>query len=238
MDGAAAHGWRRLLFVAALLVFLALWNNLLVARVPGPGDSYVVVNCVATVGLLVVARAWGLSWAELGLSWQRVPAGLRWGGASFALVAAGYALVLAVPLLRPLLVDARVADLEPGEITDKVLVRIPLGTVLWEEVAFRGVLLAALLRLLPVRSAVTVAAVAFGIWHIRPTLSGLAANDLVDGPVLRALAVLLACIGTAAAGVLFSWLRLRSGSLIAPMLLHLAANSLGTLAGAAASRLG
>jgi membrane protease YdiL (CAAX protease family) len=179
-----------------------------------------------------------LSWDELGLSWRRVLTGLRWGGASFALVAAGYALVLAVPLLRPLLSDARVTGLEPGEVAHKVLLRIPLGTVLWEEIAFRGVLLGALLRILPVRSAVAVGAAVFGIWHIRPTLSGLAANDLVDGPVLRAGAVLVACIGTAAAGVLFSWLRLRSGSLVAPALLHLAANTLGTLAGATASRLG
>jgi uncharacterized protein len=117
-------------------------------------------------------------------------------------------------------------------------VRVPFGTVLWEEIAFRGVLLAALLRILPVRTAVAAAAVVFGIWHIRPTLGALAANDLADGPVLRLLAVLLACTGTAAAGVLFSWLRLRSGSLVAPVLLHLATNTLGTLAGAAASRIG
>jgi membrane protease YdiL (CAAX protease family) len=43
--------------------------------------------------------------------------------------------------------------------------------------------------------------------------------------------------GTAAAGVLFTVLRLRSGSLLAPVLLHLATNSLGTPAVAAALRL-
>jgi uncharacterized protein len=40
-----------------------------------------------------------------------------------------------------------------------------------------------------------------------------------------------------AAGVLFTMLRLRSGSLLAPVLLHLATNSLGTPAAAAALRL-
>ena len=38
-------------------------------------------------------------------------------------------------------------------------------------------------------------------------------------------------------GVLFTVLRLRSGSLLAPVLLHLATNSLGTPAAAAALRL-
>jgi uncharacterized protein len=47
----------------------------------------------------------------------------------------------------------------------------------------------------------------------------------------------LACLATAAAGVLFAWLRLRSGSLLAPVLLHLATNSVGLLAAAAAVRL-
>ena len=237
-DGAAGRGWRRYLPVASLVVFLALWNNVVVPQVPGPADISVVVNVAAAVVLLVGARACGVSWTELGLSRRRLPAGLRWGGAAFALVAGGYGLMLAVPVLRPLLVDARIAGLDPAEIAHKVLVRIPLGTVLWEEIAFRGVLLAALLRVLPVRPAVGVAAAVFGIWHIRPTLSGLAANDLVDGPVLTALAVVAVCLATAAAGVLFSWLRLRSGSLAAPVLLHLATNTLGTLAGAAANRLG
>jgi membrane protease YdiL (CAAX protease family) len=86
-------------------------------------------------------------------------------------------------------------------------------------------------------AATDASAAVFGIWHIRPTLSALAANDLVGGPILRALALLLACLFTALAGVLFACLRLRSGSLLAPALLHLAANTLGTLAAAVAHHL-
>jgi membrane protease YdiL (CAAX protease family) len=56
----------------------------------------------------------------------------------------------------------------------------------------------------------------------------------VNGPFLTTAAVLVACLASAAAGVVFTLLRLRSGSLIAPMLLHLATNSLGLLAAAAA----
>jgi CAAX protease family protein len=118
-----------------------------------------------------------------------------------------------------------------------VLVRIPWGTVLWEEVAFRGVLLASLSRLVSVRTATAMSAAVFGIWHVRPTLSALAANNVAGGPVLRAVAVVLGCLFTGVAGGLFAWLRLRSGSLLAPGLLHLAANALGTLAAAVAHRI-
>jgi membrane protease YdiL (CAAX protease family) len=220
---------------AALVAVLAAWNNLVLTRVPGPP---VVVNATAAAALLAAARAAGLSWDELGLARRRLPAGLRWGGACLGLVAAGYVLCLAVPPLRPLLTDARIAGLDGAEIAYRTLVQVPLGTVVWEEVAFRGVLLAALSRQLPVCRAGVVGSVVFGVWHIRPALRGLAANDLAAGPVATPAAVLLVCLGTAAAGVLLTWLRLRSGSLLAPVLLHLATNSAGTLAAAAAGRLG
>jgi uncharacterized protein len=99
------------------------------------------------------------------------------------------------------------------------------------------VLLAALARLLSLPAATVASSAVFGIWHIRPTLSALAANDLVHGPGPTSAAVLLACLWTTAAGVLFTWLRLRSGSLLAPALFHLGTNALGTLAAAAALRL-
>ena len=223
-----------LLLAATLVPVLGAWNNLVVHRLPGRPGSYVLANVAAAGVLLAAARAAGLSWAELGLSRRRLAAGARWGGGCAAVVAAGYGTALAVPALRPLLGDARVAGLDGGELAGQVLVRIPLGTVLWEEVAFRGVLLAALGRLLSRRGAVGGSAALFGLWHVRPTLGALAANDLAGGPLARTGAVLLACLATAAAGVLFAELRLRSGSLLAPALLHLATNSLGVLAGAAA----
>ena len=220
------------------MLVLAAWNNVLVTRLPGYPGSYVAGNLVAAALLLGSARAAGLSWEELGLARRRAAAGALWGTACLAVVAAAYLVALALPAARPLLADARVAGLDGGELAYQVLVRIPLGTVVWEEVAFRGVLLAVLIRVLSVRSAVAVSAGVFGLWHVRPTLSALAANGLGDGAVTPALAVLLGCSATAAAGVVLAWLRLRTGSLLAPALLHLATNSLGALAAAAAVRLG
>lgn len=220
------------------MLLLAAWNNGILTALPGYPRSYVVANVVAAGILLAAARAAGLSWKELGLARPALPAGARWGAACLALVAAGYVAALAIPAVRPLLADARLSGLESRDIVYLVVVRIPLGTVLWEEAAFRGVLLAALARIVSLRSAVAVSAAVFGIWHIRPTLSMLAINDLTDGPLLTGLLVLVGCLLTAVAGVVLAWLRLRSASLLAPALLHLATNSLGALAAAAAHRIG
>ena len=173
----------------------------------------------------------------MGFDRRRLREGLRWGGLGSAAVAAGYTIGLTVPAVRPLLEDARVAGADGGEIAYQVLIRIPLGTVLWEETAFRGVLLAALLRVLPPRTAIGTSAAVFGLWHIRPTLSATAANELASGSLGRTAAVLSGCVVTAAAGVLFTGLRIRSGSLLAPVLVHAATNCLGMLAAAAAHRL-
>jgi membrane protease YdiL (CAAX protease family) len=237
VDDRTAARRRLVRFTAALCVALAGWNGLVVPRLPGHPTSSVVANVVAAGAVLAAARRTGLTWDELGLDRRRLPAGGRWGGACAALVAAGYAVAVAAPALRPLLADARAGGLDGAEVAVQALVRIPLGTVLCEESAFRGVLQAAAGRVLPLPAATAVSCAVFGVWHIRPTLGGLAANDLTEGPLATGAAVAATCLWTAAAGALFTWLRLRSGSLLAPALLHLATNSLGVLAAATALRL-
>ena len=236
------RGWmvgrgRVVALTAAVVPLLAVWNNLVVSHLPGYPDSYVPANAAAAGVLIAAARASGLSWTELGLARCRLHAGLVWGSLCGAAVGLGYAVAVAVPGLRTLLQDERTAGLDAGEFAAQVLVRIPLGTVLWEEVAFRGVLLAALLRLVSSRRAVAISAGVFGLWHVRPALSGMAANDLLDGPVLPVVGVGLVVVATAAAGVVFVWVRMHSGSVLAPALLHWAVNGLGTLAGLAAHQL-
>ena len=235
-DVCSPSGQRRVRALACALVpILAGWNNLVAHRLTG--GEYTVVNGVATAALLAGARASGLTWTELGLAPDLAPSGALRGAAFAAPVAAGYAAAVALPVVRPVLRDARVADLSAAAVAAEALVRIPVGTVLWEEVAFRGVLRSALRRLLPARAATAVGAALFGLWHVRPTLDAVTANDVPSGTGGRAEAVLLVCLGTAATGILFDRLRGASGSLLAPVLLHLAANSLGLLAAAIAHRL-
>jgi membrane protease YdiL (CAAX protease family) len=67
----------------------------------------------------------------------------------------------------------------------------------------------------------------FGVWHIRPTAAALRVNGLAGDRGQARARVAAGVAASAAAGVLFSWLRARSGSLAAPVLLHLATNCVG-----------
>src|SRR5262249_22059435 len=77
----------------------------------------------------------------------------------------------------------------------------------------------------------------FGLWHIATSLGLTASNagftKLFGGGFTGQLAgVLLAVSATATAGFVFTWLRRRSGSLLAPLALHWSLNGLGALAAA------
>jgi membrane protease YdiL (CAAX protease family) len=73
----------------------------------------------------------------------------------------------------------------------------------------------------------------FGVWHVLPTLNSLGTNpgaSAASGSVLlQAGAVALVVLATAVAGMFFSWLRLRSGSILAPWLMHTGFNAIGYL---------
>jgi uncharacterized protein len=96
------------------------------------------------------------------------------------------------------------------------------------------VLRAALRRVMGEPAATVVGSAVFGLWHVRPTVEALAVNQLAAGRGARIFAVTAVAAGTGEAGALLSLLRERSGSLAAPVLLHLAANCAGPLASALA----
>jgi len=222
-------------FAAAVCAALAGYNNLAGLR-PWHRRYYPAVNTLATAVTLAAAAASGLTADELGLGRDKLGQGLRLGSAAAAPVVAAFGLAALTPATRPLLDDQRVAALSGPRLAYHVLLRIPVGTVAWEETAFRGVLHAALRRVLAEPAATAVACAVFGIWHIRPAAEALAANRLAADCGARISAVAATAAGTAAAGALLSLLRERSGSLAAPVLLHLAANCAAPLASALARR--
>ena len=83
------------------------------------------------------------------------------------------------------------------------------------------------------RRAVVVTSVVFGFWHVPPALSDASGKSTIAaaGVVAGTIAV------TTVAGVLFAWLRLRSGSLVAPILGHIATNSFAYVGALVALRL-
>jgi CAAX protease family protein len=223
-------------FAVASCVVLAAYNNV-AGMLPWHGRRYTVLNVGATGAALAAAAASGLTATDLGLGCEELVPGLRLGSAAAAATAGGWALIAAVPATRPALRDDRIAGMSGREVAYQALVRIPLGTVLWEETAFRGVLQAALGRVMPMGAAIAVTSCVFGIWHIGPTAAALRINGLAGAPGKTVAGVTAGVAATAAGGVLLSWLRTRSGSLAAPILLHLATNCGGALAAWAVARL-
>jgi uncharacterized protein len=222
-----------MLLAVLLSVALLAWSG--VANLVLGDTGYLPRNLVLTALLLALARAAGLRVADLGLARRDVGSGLRWGALAMAVVALG--LTVAVALgdaagpVTAMLQDER-AQLAPGSLAWAALVRIPLGTALFEEVAFRGVLLAALLRITSTSGAVAWSSVVFGLWHVAPTMVALELNGVAPLSLGGLSAVAGGVIVTTVGGVVFALLRVRSGSLVAPILAHVATNSLALLAAA------
>ena len=208
----------------ASCAFLAAYNNVIGAQ-SWHRRWYAPANACAAAVALAAAAASGLTAGEMGLGRGARRPG-RLASALAAATLGGYLAAAAMPVTRPLRNVKRVTTLVGPGLAYQVAFRIPVGTVLWEEIAFRGVLQAALRRVMPEPAAIVVASGVFGIWHIRPTAAALRVNQLA-GDRLFAARVTAGVAATAAGGALFSWLRARSGSLAAPVLLHLTTNCAG-----------
>lgn len=217
------------LAVAAIGVLNVVDNN-----VPhGP----LIVGPVGITGLIAIARLAGLSWHDLGLGRDTWRTGLRWAALGIAIVGLVLAVGAALPLTRPAFRDSRYR-LDAGQVLLIALVYIPIGTVLVEEVAFRGVLWGLLRRACGTATATVVSSAMFGLWHVLPALGLARDNAAISGAVGRGrsgetLTVLATVLFTAVSGVIFCELRRRSSSLFAPAGLHWATNGLGVLASAA-----
>jgi uncharacterized protein len=212
-------------FAVASCAALLAYNNVIGAQ-PWHRRWYVAVNAGASGVALAAAAAGGLTLADLGLGRGTWRPG-RLGSGLPAAMTAGWLVAGAIPAARPLLNDKRITALNGRGLAYQVTFRIPVGTVLWEEIAFRGVLQASLRRVMSEPAAIAVTSGVFGVWHIRPTAAALRVNGLAGHRGQAATRVAAGVAASAAAGVLFSWLRARSGSLAAPVLLHLATNCVG-----------
>ncbi|BBY08784.1 abortive infection protein [Mycobacterium noviomagense] len=228
----ALHRFRAYVDVAVVVVVLALTN--LVAHFTTRWASVATVPAAA-VGLVIVLRANGLGWSELGLGREHWKSGLGYALAAVGVVVSVIGVGALIPATRPMFMNNHYATVSGALLASMVI--IPLQTVIPEELAFRGVLHGALNRAWGFRGVAVVGSLLFGLWHIATSLGLTSSNvgftRLFGGGLGGMLAgVSLAVVVTAVAGFVFSWLRRRSGSLIAPIALHWSCNGLGALAAA------
>ncbi|MHA7652557.1 CPBP family intramembrane glutamic endopeptidase [Mycobacterium sp. ML4] len=218
--------------IAVVIAVLVLTN--LVAHFTTAWASIATVP-VAAVGLVFLVRWRGLDWTELGLGREHWRSGLGYALAAVGLVVSVIAIGVVLPMTRPMFLNNHYATISGALVASMVI--IPLQTVIPEELVFRGVLHGALHRAWGFRGVAMAGSLLFGLWHIATSL-GLTTNNvgftrLFGGGVFGMLAgVTMAVVATGAAGFVFSWLRRRSGSLIAPIALHWSLNGVGALAAA------
>jgi tRNA pseudouridine32 synthase/23S rRNA pseudouridine746 synthase len=221
-------------YVDVAVVVLALAGTNLIAHFTSAWANIVTVPAAAVVLVLLMRRR-GLGWAELGLSprhWRR--------GTLYALGAVGIVLGAVVigailPITRPFFLADRYATISGALIASMIV--IPLQTAIPEELAFRGVLHGALDRAYGVRGVFAAGSLLFGLWHIASSLGLTSGNRglsgiLGSGTAAQIAGIALAVLATGAAGAVFTWLRRRSGSLLAPIALHWSLNGAGALAAA------
>lgn len=170
-------------------------------------------NAALGAGLYALARP------PLGLRPPALWSGLRCGLAAAAPIALGVAVATALPPVRQ---GMAARDL-PDHPLRWMALDIPIGTVWPEEVAYRALLGHAAESAFPPAGGRLLQSVAFGLWHIMDA-------RITRNPVLGTV------VFTGVAGWMFGWLHARSGSLIAPMLAHLAANEAAALAALAVQR--
>ncbi len=206
VDPLPSSRWRVAIGLAAVTVVVVGVHNVLVGV--GIGElGTLVVNGALAAGLVGVAHRCGFSSRDLGTRIQR---------RSWPLVATGAgvtaALVVVTAVAGAVPADAAVAALSAGEVLSRLLIAIPVGTALCEELIFRGVFLAAWDRVLRARWSTVVVSLLFGAWHLAAEAqrTGLFGATVVPGVVATAVA----------SAVVLCPLRRRSGDLAASVAVH------------------
>jgi membrane protease YdiL (CAAX protease family) len=211
---------RDLAVLVAIIVLLTVFNVSRSALIPS--GAHFVANVALGLAVLGIGLAAGMTGAEIGASHEHLGAGLRLGAIVAAVIAFGVVFVAVVPFTSDLFDDARTRISLP-EMLVRVILVIPVATVLVEELVFRGVVLGLLRRRHHVVGAAVWSAVLFGLWHLFPVWWSY--DDVAVFDLSRLGAVAGTFVATFAAGLGFAWLRVRADHLAAPMLVHVATNS-------------
>ena len=189
----------------------------------------------AALAVLGIARAAGTSPTELGLDRRDLGRGTRGGVLAGACAAAAVSAAAVVPVTRGFFLDQRSEAAAGGGDLARGLARITFASVPPEELTYRSALLGLGLGNGSPASAVAWSSAWFGLSHILPTLATMhrtaAHQHLAQRPLRQATFISGNVAVTGAAGAAFAWLRLRSGSVLAPLLAHAALNGSALAAG-------
>ena len=198
-----------------------------------PPSVYVPANIAVAGALIGLGRWGGASWADLGLDEEHVAEGVFVGTAISAMTVLAVSEAMSRPPLQRWFADQRVINLGRREAWYQAIIRIPIGTALAEELTFRGALTGLSLRQRSPAATVAFTSALFGLWHILPTFDTLSQHPLGQVALEAGRptsAVVTGVVGTGLAGIVFGFLRVATGSVVAPTMFHAAVNVSGFVA--------
>lgn len=216
-----AHKWV-IITVGLMFVLIGALASMFSAL---SGSSKLVAVIISYVVLIAIIYYTKLGRAGIGLDRDAI-----WKGVHKALpiVSAIILLFGLVFIVQPDVFRDRRYTMDGHELLFYVFIIMPLMTVVLEELAFRGIMLGILLRRFSTRWAVALASVAFGLWHVF-SAQNVVAPDLGQSFIIPHFIIVIAVLAaTAAAGAVLSIIRLLSGSLIAPIMVHWTINASAT----------
>lgn len=196
-----------------VVVGIVVWHNVLHLAPPRLRDP------VVSVGIAAAGIA-GAVWLFRSVDPARgLAAAVPWTLATVALCLALVGVARVSDRVAGWITDQRMAAMGRTEFWVHVLVRIPVFTVLTEEVLFRGVIWALLDRMGGDAVAWVGSSVAFGLGHVVVARQQAMREGHHQGRWIVATVV-----ATGGAGLFLGWLRLRTGGIWAPVGVHAAVN--------------
>ena len=231
----------RIWIYAALLVLVGNASSGLLgetSRLPGGSIEFAVAGVALVALSIAFARALDLDAAAVGLSRLAATRGAVIGaalGLAGATAAVGVLRLVAPAIVGQQVEYAPLAQVTQVEVARHVAVLLPLGTVVPEEFAFRGVLLGGLMRRMRQRDALIISGATFALWHLGVAIATVDDTTLGSPSPWFAFAVAVALAVVLLGGAVLAWLRLRTRSLATTIALHWAFNA-GLLLGLSYTR--
>lgn len=216
----------------ALIVLILLYGTVLARLVPK--RFHLFLNIFIAFVAIILGYGFGLNAYAMGIDFGHIGSGIMVAFIASAIIFIGTIIIALIPKLRDFFIGDNLAQASGKLISFEAVIRIPFSTALVEEVLFRGVLLGLLLSHYNTLVALLYASIAFGLWHIFPTIATLEQNDatssIVNGKKRRAtVGVIGAVVITTIAGMFFGWLRILANSIIAPWIVHWSINASGVV---------
>jgi membrane protease YdiL (CAAX protease family) len=210
----------------ALALLIIAYGNLV--SLPPDGvrtgfDWAFVPGSLAFLGLLVLwaVRIEGMPLPALGITSANAGRSALVGAALGAVVILPVVLYFVFPLGLSNGIDPEEAKEETwGGFLSWALVHQPLGTSFFEEVLFRGVLLAKMIVAWGQRKALVTSSLTFALWHLVINFRTIQGTEVASPAALAASAQVVSLFGLFLGGLFLGLLRQRTGNLAGCMVFH------------------